>query len=186
MQVLSTHPITVFVKHFFCLFVIYFEYLFLPPKLSIKMQMTLCHHIHHSMAELNWKAASSAAPSTASQKITWSISHQFVHPSMHQFVIQSLYDCIDTKLPNAKILKANKQKKKQIKFKFLLHYTNRMEKFTFFGYSFFLLWIWQWKFFAIRMNVLSWRFEFLISWSDVSFVVAWIFSSFASRIWTLI
>lgn len=174
-------------NNFFCLFVIYFEYLFLPPKLSIKMQMTLCHHIHHSMAELNWKAPSSAAaaPSTASQKNH--LKHQSsVRPSIHQFVIQSLYDCIDTKLPNAKILKANNQtKKKQIKFKFLLHYTNWMEKFTFFGYSFFL---------ALNLtveilcntNALSWRFQVLISWSDVSFVVVWIFSSFASRIWTLI
>lgn len=124
-------------NNFFCLFVIYFEYLFLPPKLSIKMQMTLCHHIHHSMAELNWKAAASAAPPTASQKITWSISHQFVHPSISlsfsHYTIALTQNFPMQKFWNQTI----KQKKKQIKFKFLLHYTNRMEKFTFFGYSFF-------------------------------------------------
>lgn len=115
------------------------------------------------------------------------LKHQSsVRPSIHLSISLSFSHYTIALTQNFPMQKFWKQtKKKQIKFKFLLHYTNGMEKFTFFGYSFFL---------ALNLtveilcntNVLSWRFEILISWGDVSFVVVRIFSSFASRIWTLI
>lgn len=136
MQVLSTHPITVFVKQFFLPVCHLFWILVLASK-AVNQNANDIVSPHTSFnGRIELKGSSSSTFNSIPKN---HLKHQSsVRPSIHQFVIQSLCDCIDTKLPNAKILKANKQKKKQIKFKFLLHYTNRMEKFTFFGYSFFL------------------------------------------------